>query len=537
MNLYPTKATFHVAIAGAAMVAVGVAARSSAIIAYGGGMVLAVAIGRAIALATVTRLRSAGFDLRWMHPGRLARTATGVEIELQVEIRNWGASSVRVTSLRPLTSSMLDAVVEPPVVELPAAASTPVRVRVIGRRAGRWGIHGFALEVRGSPVRSDGCYEVPLVFHSPFGVEVLPRALAALVSSPRGGRTRRAADAGIPSRHAGEGDELRELREHVPGDPFKRIAWKASAKRGQLLVRETDRTERDVVWLVLDASVELWAGLLGFAPLDRGVEELASLAAQRLSRGDRVGLVVTAARVRAWIPPDTGSKQAGRIASALAGASVMVDADRTELDEREIASRVAEHVQSSDPTVSRLLARGDLDAFAQRVEAIRKGAPFVPRLPYAMTPRDRTLRHYLSSFGIEVPPRTDGERARTDAAIAEILEKLAVERDRPSLVHVWAPAPARKDLLARAIRMLRVKRIAIHWSLPVIEESVGLPRDGADGRGSTSQQVLEAVEDAVRARATVDRARGKDLLRRLGAVVQAPPRKARTAARFVGDGA
>src|SRR5450755_1861813 len=104
MNLYPTKATFHVAIAGAAMVAVGIAARGAAIVAFGSGIVLAVAIGRALALATVTRLRSAGFDLRWLTPGRVARTATGVPLELHLEIRNWGAGTVRVTSLRPVSS-------------------------------------------------------------------------------------------------------------------------------------------------------------------------------------------------------------------------------------------------------------------------------------------------------------------------------------------------------------------------------------------------------------------------------------------------
>ena len=31
----------------------------------------------------------------------------------------------------------------------------------------------------------------------------------------------------------GEGDDLRELREHQPGDPFRKIAWKASARRGR----------------------------------------------------------------------------------------------------------------------------------------------------------------------------------------------------------------------------------------------------------------------------------------------------------------
>ena len=44
MNLYPTRATFHVAVAGAAMVAVGVAARASVIVAFGGAVVLAILV-------------------------------------------------------------------------------------------------------------------------------------------------------------------------------------------------------------------------------------------------------------------------------------------------------------------------------------------------------------------------------------------------------------------------------------------------------------------------------------------------------------
>src|SRR5204862_398480 len=80
-------------------------------------------------------------------------------------------------------------------------------------------------------------YEVPLMFANPFGVEVLPLPIKLLMDSPSGGRARRSAEQGRPSLLAGEGDQLKELREHVPGDAFKKIAWKASAKRGRHVVR------------------------------------------------------------------------------------------------------------------------------------------------------------------------------------------------------------------------------------------------------------------------------------------------------------
>src|SRR5207302_1946161 len=125
--------------------------------------------------------------------------------------------------------------------------------------------------------------------------------------------SRRAAEAGRSAPALGEGDEIRELRDHVSGDPFKRIAWKASARRGRLIVRDMEREERDVVWLVLDASVELWAGPEGRAPLDDMVDEVSALAARHLARGDRVGLAVLASRPRTWLTPASGAPHAVKI--------------------------------------------------------------------------------------------------------------------------------------------------------------------------------------------------------------------------------
>src|SRR5262249_55807622 len=133
--------------------------------------------------------------------------------------------------------------------------------------------------------------------------EIVPRRLFAMLQMARGGRARTLAQAGRPAPLPGEGEQLKELREHVPGDPFKRIAWKASARRGHLLVRGMGREGRDVVWLVLDASVELWAGEHGLAPLDLAVDELAGVAARHLVRSDKVGLVVFATRVRSCCCP------------------------------------------------------------------------------------------------------------------------------------------------------------------------------------------------------------------------------------------
>lgn len=490
---------------------IGVAGRLGAVVAFGGAMLLAVAAGRALALITVTRLRAAGFEMVWSTPKRVVRTTRGGSVEFDAELRNRGVDDVRGVGLRVIASSMLEAIATPDVVDLPGHSRIKVRVRVRAKRVGRWGVHGMALEVRGTPGGGEGLYEVPLMFANPFGVEVFPRALKAYMDSPVGGRARRASETGRPVAMAGEGDELRELRDHMPGDPFKRIAWRASARRGRLVVREMERDQRDVVWIVLDASVELWAGLEGGAPLDDGVDEIAALAARHLAKGDRVGLVVTASRLRTWIAPAAGPVHALKLAAALTSAASMIDADRCELDEVEVAARVAEHARPLDPRGLVDLPKGNLDHLASRAESLRQRAPFAPRLPQGAYPRERALRHYLASFGVEVPPRAEGERDRTAVAMAGALERLSREKTRPSVVYVWGPTPRIGSLLLGALRRLRAQRIDVRWLMPPAHALLfeGDPKD-----------VPQAVEQASEARAGIQQARGERLLRKLGVKVR-----------------
>ncbi|HXN30913.1 MAG TPA: DUF58 domain-containing protein [Polyangiaceae bacterium] len=509
MQLHPTSPTVHVAVAGAALVVLGAAARLAPIVAFGGAMLLAVALGRAMALLTVTNLRDAGFELVWAVTARVHRVARGGHLVLEAEMRNRSGEAVRCVGLRPVASSMLAAEIEPVAIDLPPGGRARVAVTLLAKRVGRWGVHGLALEVRGAPLGGEGLYEVPLLFASPLGIEVLPRSLALLAHSPLGGRSRRASETGRPAAFAGEGEEMRELRDHAPGDPFRRIAWKASARRGRLLVREMERDERDVVWLVVDASVELLAGEPGKAPLDWVVEEVASRATRCLRRGDRVGLVVAASRLRAWVAPERGAAHAAVIAGSLAGAASCIDADRSELDESEVAQRVAEHARPLDPLGLADLAKGDLDALARRADQLCSRAPFAPRPAFARAPREQALRHYLAAFGIESPPRVEGERDGTEAMLAQVLRKIGTEKPRASVVHVWAVPPARPQATAKAVATLRARRIELRWTVPPLDTAVGAQR----GRRSP---IADVVDDAVRARAGAMAIRGERLLRRLG---------------------
>jgi len=494
-------------------VGVGMVAREAAIVAWGGALLIGLAVARAVTHLGVARVRAAGFEMLWRSEPRVRRVARGEEIELEAEVRNRDTRAARYVGLRVVAAPSLDVEIDPPEGEVPAGGRLRAIVKVQTPRVGYHGLHGLSLEVRGGP----GLFEVPLTFANPFGVEVMPRAFALAMRSPRGGRSRMVADEGRPGPLSGDGMELRELREHRPGDPLKRVAWKASARRGQLMVRDYEREERDVVWLLLDASVELWSGRVGSAPLDLAIDEVAAVAQRHLARGDRVGLGVLGARRLAWLRPERGPAQGIEILTALAHAASTVDADRSDLDEVDVALRVLEHMRPLDPVAAHRVRSSDLDRIARRVDRVKARAPFPRAEAWADSARDRTLRSYLAAFGMAAPARLEPERPRTDSQIAAALERVVRERPAASAVYVWSPAPdagSRPEIL-KAIGRFPRRSCELRWVSMRLDPSI--PKSDAP--------LVAAVGDAIAIRARVAQERGEHELRRQGVRVErAQPR-------------
>ena len=513
MQIHPTRATSHLAAAGALTMLAGLAAQQAAVFAWGGALLVGLAVARAGTELGVARIRAAGFEMLWRSEPRYRRIARDESLEIEAEVRNRDTRAARFVELRPVCSPNLRVSIEPSAGEVPAGGRLSVAVRVRGPRVGRHGIHGLSLEVRGGP----GLFEVPLTFANPFGVDVMPRPYGVLSRSGRGGRNRLSAEAGRSGRFAGDGSELRELREHQPGDPFKRIAWKASARRGKLLVREYEQDEREIVWLLLDASIELWAGTPGSAPLDHAIDEVASVAERHASRGDRVGVGVVAGRTLAWIEPDRGPAHLAELMATLSHATAAYDADRSDWDEADVALRVYEHMRPLDPALVRGVVPGDLDRLLRRVERALPRAPF-PDVgePFAALRRERVLRRYLASFGVSAPARLEPERSRTDLQLAEALRRLGRARPRPSRIYVWSPAPdpAARPEIRRALLKHPRRRVDLLW-IPM-QHASSVPV----GEGATAR----AVAAAVSLRVQVAEQRGEQALRGLGVAVHRPRR-------------
>jgi len=502
VRLFPTRSALDLAVAGAALILAGILLFQPAIVAWGGALIVGLCVARSITLFNVVRVRTAGFEMVWRGSGRSVRLMKGQTATLMAEVRNRDTRAARYVQLRLLGSPHVGIEIEPDSGEVPAGGRLEVAIRVRPKRVGRHGLYGLGLELRGSP----GLFEVPLTFSNPLGVEVLPRVAPPLRRAPLGaGGVRIGLRA---SRRSGDATEFSEIRDYQLGDALKRIAWKASARRGKLLVRKYEFEERDVIWFVLDASVELWAGRAGLAPLDFAIDGVGDVARQHLRVGHEVGLCVLADGVLTRVPVGRGAAHERRLFEALARTPTTLEATRSGLDERGVASRALEHLRALAPSEAHQVRSSDIDAIAGLCARALSQAPFPDEKISAPTARESVLRTYLAAFGISGPPRLEPRRAAADAFIGDTVIALSRGRHSATLVYVASPLPdeTRWQDLAPRLRQVPRKRTHMRWLYPLEVPGLEAPAD-ALGR---------AARTAARLRSESERHVGELLLRRLG---------------------
>ncbi|AIF70337.1 hypothetical protein PAP_09810 [Palaeococcus pacificus DY20341] len=113
-----------------------------------------------------------------------------------------------------------------------------------------------------------------------------------------------------------ESMELYGLREYLPGDDLKKIDWKASARLGELIVKEFLKDSESDVYLVLDATREMRKGVKR-AKIDYASTLALHMATLLLKRNYSVGMIVYTDEGFRIIPPSRGREQLNRVRLAV----------------------------------------------------------------------------------------------------------------------------------------------------------------------------------------------------------------------------
>lgn len=118
----------------------------------------------------------------------------------------------------------------------------------------------------------------------------------------------------------GLGSDLHEIRAYQPGDPFRKISWKTTARTARLATREVEAEVAVPMNLLIDASSAMKAGPVGKALLDHVLVAAASLALASMRAQDPCGIGLFTEEKVVYIPAATGKPHLGRLLRQLAGA-------------------------------------------------------------------------------------------------------------------------------------------------------------------------------------------------------------------------
>ncbi|ATB40625.1 cell division protein DivIC (FtsB), stabilizes FtsL against RasP cleavage [Cystobacter fuscus] len=118
-------------------------------------------------------------------------------------------------------------------------------------------------------------------------------------------------------RRSAEGREFESLREYRPGDDYRSVDWKATARRGRTTVRVYQPERNQPVLLMLDCGRHMAGRVEGRRKLDHAVDAALRLAKVSLDAGDLVGVLAFASDVRASLPPRKGHEHLRLITESL----------------------------------------------------------------------------------------------------------------------------------------------------------------------------------------------------------------------------
>jgi uncharacterized protein (DUF58 family) len=129
-------------------------------------------------------------------------------------------------------------------------------------------------------------------------------------------------------RKTGHSMEFEQIKEYVRGDDYRTLNWKASARKGQLMVNTFTDEKSQQVYCLLDKSRSMKMPFDGLTLLDHAIHASLVLTNVSLQKQDKAGLLSFAQKVDTFVPADRKGIQMEAVLEALyAQQTKFLDAD------------------------------------------------------------------------------------------------------------------------------------------------------------------------------------------------------------------
>jgi uncharacterized protein (DUF58 family) len=258
--------------------------------------------------------------------GRVDNLWTGRSFRVDVEVENkgkWSLPFARLADFVPLNAKEVRGTSERDAALRPG---DPVSMRYAVKCAGpgRMRFEGVSLQV----VDPQAFFYHRTFLHDPVVLRILPPLADAEGRRPTVKRHNLLPSPGL-HRHLrpGSGSELLDLRDYLPGDPPKTIAWKVSARRDRLITKEFETEVPIRCTLFVDTSHSVRVGPRGGNALTRLADISAAVAQASAASRDLCGLcLVDEEEVTHYTKPARGSRHLVQLLNRLAEAADLAPA-------------------------------------------------------------------------------------------------------------------------------------------------------------------------------------------------------------------
>jgi uncharacterized protein (DUF58 family) len=118
-------------------------------------------------------------------------------------------------------------------------------------------------------------------------------------------------------RRLGNSMEFEQIKNYVPGDDYRNINWKASARQGSLMTNNYTDEKSQQVYCIVDKSRAMKMPFEGLSLLDYAINASLVLSNVALRKEDKAGLITIAEKTGAIIPADRKPAHINKILEVL----------------------------------------------------------------------------------------------------------------------------------------------------------------------------------------------------------------------------
>ncbi|MCP9236740.1 DUF58 domain-containing protein [Lewinella sp. JB7] len=235
----------------------------------------------------------------------------GDEMEVRISLHNGSSASLSVSIMDelPVQLQYRDHEIS---LGLSFGEKRAVNYRVRPLTRGRYGFGNLNVYIR----TKLGLMERRVIFTQPQEVAVYPSilqmkrfSLGGNISAPASGRHR--------PRPVTQSYEFDQIKEYVRGDDLRSVNWKATARRGEVMVNQYRDERAQRIYCVIDKGRTMLMPFGGLSLLDYSINTSLALSNVVLKRGDRAGILTFSDKLGDVVAADNRPDQLRNILETL----------------------------------------------------------------------------------------------------------------------------------------------------------------------------------------------------------------------------